>query len=838
MPAALTLDNVTALYRYAALAPALGLPVSSFLSLKTLAGAARNPVKTPANPASGPDTTLAFVTLAQAVQNSGFTVAQLDYLYRHISAPPTGLAPDDTTLQVLAIALRDGLAQIIAANQQAPDPTGALTQAKLTQLVSKDLADQTVAMISGTAAYAAPLAVAALPGSIAATNAGNQVTGIDPAKLPADVTMKLSYDPAGRTLSFTGAMTTAQLAELSQLRRGQRRLPGRARLLYAQPASFISDSLGGPAGILGAADAASLLQLLRANPALDGQLKPVYLDQQGDPVPPSGNAARDHRRGRELRLPARHPAALPDQPAQPHAGQADRRRHLRPRSRDDQPAAGGHPAARRPTPASPVIADLLALAGSGLTAAYTSPVLAPPRPPSVPSPSTAPTQRCRPGTTEATFSARLEPPATADVTFSVQTNGTPQLLVAGASVTLSQQPDGSYASAPVSLTAGQLVPIALQLTGLPAAGAAAMLSWQSATQPKAAVPGDEPAAAGRLRQLPAGLYPHPEGGAARRPVRADRARDQLPDQRDHGRLRRIQPERPPAGRRRRLGRAVGRSFRLLAAPAGLCHAPRWPARRAARPPWSMSSPHRAPRRPQTLLPQATGWDPQVVGDLFTAFGLAAGPANPIIDDTWLTTLQACVGLAQLVGADVGHLTSWARPDLSFGDLDDAAGADQAGRPLPLRPRHLAHRGQTAQRRDPRQPAGRARRLHHGRRGLHRPGQPVRAAAHRPRDGHLHAHLADQPGHQLGPALRPAVPARPRGTIRRPGGERQPVGHRPHVLVLGQPVLGVGARTSRCSCGPRTGYPEPARRHDADLRGFRRPSSCRTASPATPRRPPS
>ena len=671
VPAALTLDNVTALYRYAALAPALGLPVSSFLSLKALAGAARNPVKTPANPASGPDTTLAFVTLAQAVQNSGFTVAQLDYLYRHISAPPTGLAPDDTTLQVLAIALRDGLAQIIAANQQAPDPTGVLTQVKLTQLVPKDLADQTVAMISGTAAYAAPLAVAALPGSIAATNAGNQVTGIDPAKLPGDVTMKLSYDPAGGTLSFTGAMTTAQLAKLSQLPAASAGFQAALQLLYAQPASFISDSLGGPAGILGAADAASLLQLLRANPALDGQLKPVYLDQQGNPVPPAGNApattvaAANFGYLLGVLLPyliGQLSHTLVKQTAADTFALAAETTSLLLEDILQSPA----------TPASPVIADLLALAGSGLTAAYTSP--AGTTSATVSALAFDGTDTALPaGTTEATFSARLEPPATADVTFSVQTNGTPQLLVAGASVTLSQQADGSYASAQVSLTAGHLVPIALQLTGLPAAGAAAMLSWQSATQPKAGVPGTS--------LLPQGAYDSYQQAY----IRIQKAALLV------GQFALTVPEISYLTSAT-TGGFAGFNLNALPLAANAVSAAQsvalfafWPHLQAyvtlrdglpgAGGQTTLADVFTAPSAvaAQTLLPQATGWDATVVGDLFTAFGLAAGPGNPITDDTWLTTLQAGVGLAQLVGADVGQLTSWARPDLSFGDLDDAAG---------------------------------------------------------------------------------------------------------------------------------------------------------------------
>ena len=75
-----------------------------------------------------------------------------------MSAPPTGLAPQPTTLQLLAQPLRDGLAQIAAQCAIAPDPKGTLTASTVTQLISKTVATQTVAMINGTAVYPAPLA--------------------------------------------------------------------------------------------------------------------------------------------------------------------------------------------------------------------------------------------------------------------------------------------------------------------------------------------------------------------------------------------------------------------------------------------------------------------------------------------------------------------------------------------------------------------------------------------------------------------------------------------------------------------------------------------------------
>jgi peptidoglycan hydrolase-like protein with peptidoglycan-binding domain len=665
-PVPLTLDNVTALYRYAALAQLLGLQVSSLISVKTLAGAAVNPVKTPLDPVCSPDTTLAFVALARAVQNSGFTTVQLDYLYRHISAPPTGLAPDDTTFQVLAVALRQGLTQIIAANTQAPDPTGTLTHAKLTQLVTKEVADQAVAMINGTATYSTPLI--ALPSSIASTNASSQVTGIDPGKLPADVQMKLSYDPAAQTLSFTGAMTTAEQSELSQLPAVSADFQAALNSLYQQPADFISDSLNGPSGILGNTDATTLLQLLRANASLDGQLNPVYLDQQGNPVPPSGNtpvttvAAADFACLLGILLPyliSQLSHTLVKQTAADTFSLSAEVTSLLLEDILTSPA----------TPTNPVIGDLLALATPGLTAVYTS--------------SSATTSATvvavdfdgtmttlPPGTTAATFSALVDPPATGSVTFSIQTNGSPQLWVADAGCALTQQPDGSYASAPVLLTAAQLVPVLLQIADLPAAGPSATFSWQSATQPRSAVPG--------ASLLPQGAY----GNYQQAYIRIQKAALLV------GQFALTAPEISYLTSAA-AGSLVGFDLNALPLAAGAVTAVQsvalfafWPhlqaytALRNSLPggQTTLTDVFTAPTAAAaaTLLPQATGWDPQVVEDLFSAFGLAAGSANPIIDDTWLTTLQACISVAQLVGADIGHLASWARPDVNFSDLQAAA----------------------------------------------------------------------------------------------------------------------------------------------------------------------
>jgi hypothetical protein len=172
-PWQLTLSNVSELYRYAALTQALGMGVADFITVKALAAL---------DPFASPDATNAFVTVAQQVQQSNFTATQLAYLYQDVSSPPTGLAPQATTLQLLAQPLRDGLAQIAAQCKLAPDPKGTLTASTVTQLVSKAVATQTVALINGTAIFSTPLSLSSLPlvyawiATASPPGGGNQMT--------------------------------------------------------------------------------------------------------------------------------------------------------------------------------------------------------------------------------------------------------------------------------------------------------------------------------------------------------------------------------------------------------------------------------------------------------------------------------------------------------------------------------------------------------------------------------------------------------------------------------------------------------------------------------------
>jgi len=662
--AQLSLDNVSTLYRYAFAARTLRLSMADFIALKGLAGAALNPVTT-SDTAATPDTTAAFVTLAGAVAQSGFTISELAYIYRHDSVPPTGLAPQQTTLVVLAQALRAGLAQIAAATTIAADPKGTLTHTTLVQLVSKTVADQTVAAVNGTAMYTAP--VDALPAALARLDGTGQVTGVDPAKTPARVGAKLGYDPAAGTLSYQGAMTAQECADLLTVP-GDASYVAAVAALFEQPATFLADNL---APLLD--DPAADTTLWRTTPSLDGNLNPVYLDSNGTVTGPATAvttaiaAKYAYLLGKllpYLRNTLSH--SLVKQTIADTFSLAPPTASLLIETILTSPT----------TPGEPVIDDLLNLATAGVTAvlyptgdlsgaaAFTGTVT------SVSLDAATPGSTPQPRTGSARFTSWLSVPASAVFTFRVHTNGTPTLWVSDSAipVPLTVETPGIL-SGTVALTEGQLVPVRLEITGLPASPAAtAALTWQAPTIANGTIPaGTQMAAAtfdaftlAYIRIQKAALL------ASRLTLTA-------------AEISYLQA----AGQRSGFA-----GFDLNALPLASGDTPVQVA--ALFVAWSRLDAYVSLRNglpagavtlidvftsatfgdARALLSQAAGWDPGAVSDLLARF-LTASPSdpNPVTDEILPTALQACTTVIHLTGASAGQLFSWA----NFSWPDQAAG---------------------------------------------------------------------------------------------------------------------------------------------------------------------
>lgn len=210
----LNLGNVSGLYRYAALAHVLKVRILDLIALKALCGI---------NPFSAPDQTLRFVEILGKQRRSRFGIAQLDYLYRHRSEPPAGVAPLRNTVLSTAQTLHDGLLRIDADNQIADDPRGDLTRLKLGAMFEPVIVDQVIRMIDGTAIYG--VALKTVPSTL---------------QFPAALEHKISLDRPAKALRFAGAMTSAELASLQGLSIDQA-----VADLHRQPRDLINDALSG-----------------------------------------------------------------------------------------------------------------------------------------------------------------------------------------------------------------------------------------------------------------------------------------------------------------------------------------------------------------------------------------------------------------------------------------------------------------------------------------------------------------------------------------------------------------------------------------------------------------
>lgn len=99
----LTLANLSFLYRNALLARKLKLSIKDFLSLKKLVGF---------DPFASPADTFSFLLKADTVKSSGFSIDELNYIFRHDFKKETGVAPADDDISVFLSALRSSLRQI------------------------------------------------------------------------------------------------------------------------------------------------------------------------------------------------------------------------------------------------------------------------------------------------------------------------------------------------------------------------------------------------------------------------------------------------------------------------------------------------------------------------------------------------------------------------------------------------------------------------------------------------------------------------------------------------------------------------------------------------------
>lgn len=458
----LSLENVSALYRRAALAKALKLKIRDFLALTHLCGI---------DPFSSPEETFKFATLAEELSHSGLTAAQMSYVARHLSIGQgtTDTEPRDPTVFELARTIRDGLAAIARDNVVAPDPTGSLTAQKLALLLDSDVVDGLIGIINGTVNYSAPLAV--LPASAA---------------IPSQLAKKVTFDPIAQFLyckSPLTAMDKSLLLNLSDDPKYHRALES----LYQQPLDFIKTVTD---SFLKSDEAQKILVIDIAS--LDAGLNPIL-------VKSDGTATNDPKEARSTAIANKFAYVL--QGLVPYVTKrlgaslvkttisqtlkisdlmTQRLVDTILKSRLDESQFAIH--------------DLYAVRTPGLSAIYSAGANA-----------TAGAMRLTEKTVAFDGSkAQLPQPATmvswrglvapissGDYEFILQTNGTPTIWVGDATTPLDwgdSSADGEFTSVKIALKARQLYYIRVEVIDLPTANGSAALMWQSAAVHRSVVP--------------------------------------------------------------------------------------------------------------------------------------------------------------------------------------------------------------------------------------------------------------------------------------------------------------------------------------------------------------
>jgi hypothetical protein len=521
-------------------------------------------------------------------------------------------------------------------------------------------------------------------GSIARLGASGNIAGIDPARTPPDVGAKLSYDPTTGTLAYKGSMTSQEQADLLALS-ADPSWQAAIAALYAQPAAFLADNL---APLLG--DPSAPTVLLSSVGSLDGNLNPVLVDAAGhaeaDPMQATSTAIAwkfAYLLGKLL--PYLQNTLSHTLAKQTIADAFTLDPALTSLLLEQVLTAPGAPP---PSPAPPVITDLLALGTPGATATYyATPDLS--GPPTVP-PATVAGTSCvisiPAGTQSASFAAWLEVPSSTTFTFSVTTNGTPQLFVGDPRTPVELNADHStpsrYVTAnSVALTAGGFTYVGLQITSLPAAQqGTATLCWQSpGTQGAAATPA--PSATGASIPnapipgsvlLPDAVYQRfrsayiriqkaalltsqfaltaaeiqylTEAGAATPPLFAGFDLNALP----------LTPGvAVPASTATTLFAVWLRLYAYTTLRNSLPKGPVTLVEVFGAPTFAAAA---------SLVPQVTGWPRETAAGFLSAFFPATTPssANPLVDETTLTAIQACANLVSQVGASPAQLFSWAQ----------------------------------------------------------------------------------------------------------------------------------------------------------------------------------
>jgi receptor-binding and translocation channel-forming TcA subunit of Tc toxin/ABC toxin-like protein/neuraminidase-like protein/putative peptidoglycan binding protein len=212
VPDDLNLDSLSHLYRHTTLAKALRLKTSDYLSSLDLLGT---------NPFASTHETVLFVERIAKMRESGFSIAELDYLLRHKFQEAARIAPPDEEVSLILDEIRKELQKVAAENTfradpsdpegMTTDPDGETIRKKLALLNwDSDLIDQAIALLGGTAVFETLLT--SLPSSVTLPNdTGNYEASLmalpERFVFPSTLNEVVRYDTAAHKLQINRRLT-------------------------------------------------------------------------------------------------------------------------------------------------------------------------------------------------------------------------------------------------------------------------------------------------------------------------------------------------------------------------------------------------------------------------------------------------------------------------------------------------------------------------------------------------------------------------------------------------------------------------------------------------------
>jgi Neuraminidase-like domain/FHA domain/Salmonella virulence plasmid 28.1kDa A protein len=187
----LTLDNVSALFRYGWLAHALNLSVAEFLLLREWSGLNPFAPLDPGTSAPAEPPVIRFIALLTLIQAAGLTTNQALYLMWNQDVTGTS-APPLTTVTGLALALAADFAAVAAQFTLQVDPDGSIAQNLMTLVYGATASAFFFGLLNNTFTtsfgYSTPTDQA-LPAQVIAASSG-----------------RLSYDDLAKQLTFAGVL--------------------------------------------------------------------------------------------------------------------------------------------------------------------------------------------------------------------------------------------------------------------------------------------------------------------------------------------------------------------------------------------------------------------------------------------------------------------------------------------------------------------------------------------------------------------------------------------------------------------------------------------------------